>query len=209
MATAAFGDGQVAGTTGCNRYRASYLADGPALSFGPLATTMMACEAARDAVERAFIAALGATATHRIAGDALELADADGRVVLRFRAAPVLALGGTRWVATMINNGRGGVVGLIEGTEVSAVFGADGRVAGSGGCNQFSGPYALDGAALAIGPVAPTMKACPAPEGVGDQEAAYFAALGRVRHWSIREGRLELRAEDGALEVEFRAEPAE
>jgi hypothetical protein len=47
LATAVFVDGRVAGTTGCNRYDATYVADGPALSVGPLATTMMACEPAR------------------------------------------------------------------------------------------------------------------------------------------------------------------
>ena len=40
---------------------------------------------------------------------------------------------------------------------------------------------------------------------VGEQEAAYFGALARVATWSFREERLELRAADGALQVEFRA----
>jgi heat shock protein HslJ len=107
----------------------------------------------------------------------------------------------------MINNGRGGVASLVEGTVVTAEFGADGRVAGSGGCNQFSGGYTLEGDGLAIGPVASTRKACLEPEGVGEQEAAYLAALARVTTWSFREERLQLRAADGALQVEFRPAP--
>jgi heat shock protein HslJ len=208
LATAVLVNGRVAGTTGCNRYHATYIADGPALSVGPLATTMMACEPARDAVERAFITALGDIAAYAIHGEVLDLAQADGRVLLRFRAAPAQRLSGTRWVATAINNGRGGVVSALEGAEVFAVFGDDGRVSGSGGCNQFTGPYTVEGDALAIGPLAATLRACLAPEGVGEQEAACFAALGRVATWSVREGRLRLRAADGALEVELRAPDA-
>ena len=209
MATAVFADGRVAGTTGCNRYHAAYLADGPALSVGPLATTMMACEPARDAVERAFSAALGRVVTHAVVGDTLEMAGGDGRVALRFHAAPAQRLGGTRWVATGINNGRGGVVSALDGVEVFTVFGDDGRVSGSGGCNQFTGAYTVQGDALAIGPLAATLRACLAPEGVGEQETAFFAAMDQVATWSVREGRLRLRSADGALQVELRAPDAE
>ena len=207
MATAVFSDGVVAGSTGCNRYHAPYRLDGTALEVGPAAMTMMACEPERTEVERAFTTALGAVAGWAFAGDALELLDAEGRVTLRFEAATPPALVGTEWVATGINNGRGGVASAVAGVEVTAVFGVDGRVTGSGGCNRFFGPYALDGEQLAIGPLATTRMACFEPAGVGEQEAAYLAALGRVATWSIREDRLQLRDPDGALQVDLR--PAE
>jgi len=209
VATATFADGTVAGSTGCNRYHATYGADGARLAVEAVAMTMMACEPARTAVERAFTAALAAVTTYAIDRDALALADAAGEVLLHFRAVPAPRIDGTRWIATGINNGRGGVVSALEGVVVSAEFGDDGRVTGSGGCNRFSGRYTVDGAALAIGPVAATRKACLAPEGVGEQETSYFAALARVATWSIREERLHLRAEDGALQVEYRAAPGE
>jgi heat shock protein HslJ len=204
MATATFIDGSVAGSTGCNRYHAPYCVDEDRLKIELIAMTMMACDPERSAVESAFTSALGAAVTCAIAGARLDLVDADGRVVLRLRAVPALVLRGSRWIATMINNGRGGVAGLLEGTVVTAEFGTDGRVAGSGGCNQFSGGYTLEGDGLAIGPVASTRKAYLAPEGAGEQEAAYLAALARVTTWSFREERLQLRAADGALQVEFR-----
>jgi heat shock protein HslJ len=207
MATATFAAGTVTGTTGCNRYHGAYIVEGTRLTLGPVAMTRMACEPERSAVEQAFTGALALATTFAIEGEALELADADGRVVLRLRAVTPLVLVGTLWLATMINNGRGGVASLVDGTSVTAEFGADGRVAGSGGCNRFSGGYEVDGAALAIGPVAATRRACVAPAGVGEQESAYFAALARVATWSFREERLQLRAADGALQVEFRAAP--
>jgi len=207
MATAVFSDGVVAGSTGCNRYHAPYRLDGTSIEIGPAAMTMMACEPERAEVEWAFTAALASAAGWALAGDVLEVLDAEGRVTLRFEAATPPALVGTEWVAIGINNGRGGVAGALAGVEVTATFGEDGRVTGSGGCNRYFGPYALDGDALSIGPLASTRMACFEPAGVGEQETAYLAALGRVATWSIREDRLQLRDPDGALQVDFR--PAE
>jgi heat shock protein HslJ len=207
MATATFVGGSVAGSTGCNRYHAQCRVDEDRLAVAAIAMTMMACEPERSAVERAFTAALEAAVAFAIAGDRLDLADVGGRVVLRLRAVPALVLGGSRWIATMINNGRDGVAGVVEGIEVTAEFGTDGRVVGSGGCNRFSGEYTLEGDSLAIGPVASTRMACFEPEGVGEQESAYFAALARVASWTFREERLQLRAADGALQVELRPAP--
>ncbi len=209
LATAVFADSLVAGSTGCNRYHAPCRIDGPSLEIGPAAMTMMACEPERSEVERAFTAALAGAATYALAGDALDLLDAAGRVTLRLRAAPVPALVGTPWVAIAVNNGRGGVASALAGISVTATFGEDGRVTGSGGCNRFSGPYALDGAALSIGRLASTRMACLEPEGVGEQEAAFLAALERTTTWSIREDRLQLRDADGALQADFRVREAE
>jgi heat shock protein HslJ len=41
--------------------------------------------------------------------------------------------------------------------------------------------------------------------GVMEQETAFLAALGRVSRYEIDGDRLQLRAEDGALQVDFRA----
>ena len=209
LATAVFADGRIAGSTGCNRYHAPYRLDGAAIEIGPAAMTMMACEPERAEVERAFTTALASARAWALAGDELELRDGEGRVTLRFRAATGPALVGTEWVAIGINNGRGGVASVLEGVVVTATFGADRRVTGSGGCNRFFGPYTLDGSALTIGPLASTRRLCPEPAGVGEQEAAFLVALERSATWSIREDRLQLRAADGALQVDFRpaAEP--
>jgi heat shock protein HslJ len=208
-ATALFADGNVSGSTGCNRYSGACRATDDHILVTRLAMTMMACGPSQTAVERALTAALEAAATYAIDGDRLEMHAPDGRVSLRFRAARPPNLIGTRWTATMINNGRGGVASLIEGTEVDAVFGDDGQVAGSGGCNRYNGPYALDGAALTFGTLAATMKMCVTPEGIGGQETSYFAALARVATWSVEDDRLRLRAGDGALQVEFWTPPSD
>ena len=41
--TAAFQDGAVSGSSGCNSYSGSYETDGKEISFGPLVSTLMAC----------------------------------------------------------------------------------------------------------------------------------------------------------------------
>lgn len=205
-ASAVFADAGVSGSTGCNRFRATYEADDAALSIGPAATTMRACPPPADAVERAVLAALDATTGYAIAEGRLSLTDADGRVILVLEPS-TLELVGTEWSAIAINNGHQAVVSLIIGTQASLTFDAEGRVSGFGGCNRIFGAYEVDGDAIRIGPMASTRMLCAEPEGVGEQEAALLAALEAATSWTIRDGRLQLRDADGALQVDLR--PAE
>jgi heat shock protein HslJ len=62
-----------------------------------------------------------------------------------------------------------------DGVEMFVQFRGEGKVAGHGGCNRFSGTFNLDGAAITIGPLASTRMACPAP--VMQAETAFLAAL--------------------------------
>lgn len=71
---------------------------------------------------------------------------------------------------------------------------ANERVHGFGGCNSYSGSYTTHGAALAIGPVAATMRACLAhPE----QETNYLAMLAAVRRYTIHGDELTLEDDAG------------
>lgn len=79
-------------------------------------------------------------------------------------------------------------------------FQTDGRVAGLGGCNRLAGTYRVDGDRLTLGPLAATRMACP---DAMDVEPAFVAALGRVRGWTIADGRLRLLAADGSTLAAF------
>ncbi len=69
---------------------------------------------------------------------------------------------------------------------------ADGVATGSGGCNDFSGSYALDGASLSFADeMARTLRSC-APEAEAVEDA-YLSILADVVSWTIGESRLELR----------------
>ncbi len=202
-ATASFEGGTVSGTGGCNNYNGTYTLDGDTIKVGPLAMTRMACGDVQNALETAFTGLLGRVETWSVMGDTLELKTADGKVGLKFAAAAVPTLTGTRWLATGINNGKQAVVSIMGGVEVTAIFAEDGTVAGSGGCNEYSGPYTVDGTSIKIGPIAGTLKAC--AEDVNTQEAAYYAALEAATTFDFVNGSLELRDDGGALQVGYQA----
>jgi len=84
-----------------------------------------------------------------------------------------------------------------EGTVVTALFGADGNLSGSGGCNNFFTSYELDGDALTVdGPVASTMMAC---ERGMNQESVVLAALEGAQQIAFTaEGRLEISYDSGS-----------
>lgn len=73
-------------TVGCNMMRGGYETGAETLTFGPAASTMMACPDPLDRWERALGQTLAATAGHRIAGDTLVLLDAGGARLARLQA---------------------------------------------------------------------------------------------------------------------------
>ena len=78
---------RAAGSDGCNRFTGGYALEADKLSFGQLASTMMACMDGMEQAQR-FTAALGAAARYRSMGIHLELFDAAGTVLARFEARP-------------------------------------------------------------------------------------------------------------------------
>jgi putative lipoprotein len=82
---------------------------------------------------------------------------------------------------------------------------ADGKVAGSGGCNRYSGSTALKGAQIEFTPMASTMMAC-APA-LMDQETRYFAALTQADTVTFdRTGALLIRVKGETKPLLFRRE---
>jgi copper homeostasis protein (lipoprotein) len=79
-------EGRVAGSDGCNRLVGGYTVQGDGISFGQMASTMMACPGGTDVAKR-LSEALGAASGWRILGRRLELSDAAGRLLARFEAS--------------------------------------------------------------------------------------------------------------------------
>jgi putative lipoprotein len=99
---------------------------------------------------------------------------------------PSKGLVDTAWVVTSISGQA-----VVPDAPPTMAFGADGRVSGTGGCNQYSGPYEIDGAGIQFGDLASTLMLC---EGApGTQETAFFAALDGANAWRI--------GDDGTLEI--------
>jgi putative lipoprotein len=66
-------DGAVSGSSGCNTYNGDVTIDGTEVSFGPIASTMMACADDIMAVESAYQAALGDVNEGALENDTLTL----------------------------------------------------------------------------------------------------------------------------------------
>jgi heat shock protein HslJ len=114
-------------------------------------------------------------------------------------------LAGTDWTVIGYNNGRGGVVSVIIGTELTATFGADGTLTGSAGCNNYSAGYEVDGNNISIGLPISTLMACAEPEGIMEQEQEYLTALGTAATYQISGDRMEMRTAEGSTAVTFEA----
>jgi heat shock protein HslJ len=204
LATLSFEAGRAAGTDACNRYSTAYTRNGSQLQFGDrAAATLMACAPEVMQVANAFGAVLYDTRSYRIEFDTLTLYNADGQPLARLKQQ-ANQLAGTRWQVTAVNNGRQAVVGVLSDTTLTMVFGSDGKLSGSAGCNNFNAVYRADGAALRIEAPAATRMMCAQPEGRMAQEAQFLAALASATQ-ARREGdRLELRTAGGALAVSAR-----
>ena len=75
--------GRVAGTGGINRLMGDYRLDGPNLTFGALATTMMAGAPEQMELEGAFLAALARVETWSVDDDQLVLRDSEAAELIR------------------------------------------------------------------------------------------------------------------------------
>ena len=203
--TAEFGpDGRVTGNAGCNNYFAGYTVDGNNLTISQAGSTMMACEPTEIMDQEAgFLAALQSAATYSIAGDRLEIANADGETALTFQVVEPVGLVGTSWTAVMYNTGTQAVTNVREGVTITATFTEDGKLNGSAGCNNYMTSFTVDGNAISIQPPATTRKFCAEPAGVMEQETAFVTMLPEAAVYTISGDTLELRTADGALIASF------
>jgi heat shock protein HslJ len=199
--TIEFDGEQAHGTAACNSYGGSYRAgDDGSLSFDGFAVTEMGCEQPLMTVESAYLTALNDVTSFRIEGSLVLAGDG---VTLTFAEEPppeALPLVGTTWRLTTF--AVGDVVSSVIGdTKITATFSADHTVAGSAGCNRFSGTYTSTGNTLSFSPLVTTKMGC-----AGDvmaQESAFVDAMGSVASFSIQGARLLLLDVDSALLLSF------
>lgn len=189
------------GTDGCNQYRGSYQVNGDRITINDsIASTMMACPEPIMQQATAYYEALKLAVNFKIADQQLTLLNSKGEVVATF-AAQNRALSGTTWTVTGYNNGKQAVVSVLSGSTLTIIFGEDGRLSGSAGCNTYMTSYEVSDQSLRIGQIASTRMLCNEPEGVMEQETQFLEALGTAATYRIDGERLELRTSDGALAV--------
>jgi heat shock protein HslJ len=194
-----FEKGRAVGHDGCNRFTAPYKAQGTALEIVLGPSTMMACPPERVHQAQAFLAALGGARGYRIDGDRLVLTDFEGGALATLARQPA-ALAGTSWRATAVNNGKQAVVSVVKDSEPTLEFLADGKAAGSAGCNRYTTTYSASGSKLTFAAAAATRKMCARPE-IMEQEQSFLSALATVASARFEGDRLELRTAADALAV--------
>ncbi len=197
-----FENSRLFGSAGCNRYFGFYSEDAAGkLRFERVGTTLKWCLPNEIMVqERLFKEMLKATVRFSIT--------ADGKLTLNDAADAALAvfnpqsqeLAGTSWQATSIEGSS-----LVFGSTITVIFGADGKVGGSAGCNSYSGGYTASAAdkTIDVDQITSTRMMCHEPAGVMEQENAFIVALESAATYRIERGFLDMRKADGSSAVTF------
>jgi heat shock protein HslJ len=200
--TALFESGRVSGHGGCNMYSGSYVTEGNNITISGVLSTMMFCYDNISTQESEYLLNLQNATKYSISGNLLRMMNANGSVILTYSVAQPLPLIGTNWSMLNYNNGRA-LFGALAGTEVTALFSADGNLTGTAGCNNYKASYQVDNNSIEIGPTATARKLCSEPEGIMEQEKDYLAALESAARYSIDRQQLVLFFENDSMAAIF------
>jgi heat shock protein HslJ len=183
----------------CNTVLGTYSVNGAALTIQLGPSTLVGCPP--DSQADQFVADLSQVASYTVGQGSLRLGlrTPGGEMLLAPRPLPELV--GPDWQLNAYNNGRGGVQSVLADSKSDAVFGTDGRVTGSAGCNRYMGGYQASSGSLTIGPLATTRMAC--EQALMDQEAAYIQALESTAEYAFDNDMLVLRDASGAIQAIF------
>jgi heat shock protein HslJ len=124
-------------------------------------------------------------------------------ITLAGQAGDLPSLVGPTWVAVEL---AGMPVPAEPASGQPAIaFVANGRVAGTDGCNRVSASYTLNGERITFGPMIATRMACP---GSDEVERRFAGALAGTSGWRIANGRLEFYGATGTPLAIFAVRPA-
>jgi len=186
-------EGQVGGSTGCNRYGGGYTLDGQALTFSAMFMTEMACvDSSLMAQERAFLDALGAVNRYEIVDGQLILYYGEGQQLV-FEA--VINVIGTQWQLEAFVTGDA-ASSLIVDTSITLELREDGG-AGGRACNTYRTTYTMEDTRITFGPINSTRMAC--QQDIMAQETAYLRALESATGYEIVGDQLVITHAEGQL----------
>ena len=112
-------------------------------------------------------------------------------------------LEGTNWVLDSYFDGVGAMVRPVQGTAITAVFGVDGNMTGSSGCNTYGAGYTVDGNSISINTPAGTNVFCETPSGIMEQEQQYLSLLPMATSFNLSSGFLTMTDANGRLILQF------
>ena len=190
-------DGTLSGSAGCNNYTTSYELAGDQLTVAsPIASTMMYCEAGM-AQETAFLTALQSAGRIAFTPEGrLEIFYDLGSITER---KMVFVPGETPLVNTVwVLNSMGdpnNPTDVESGMIITAIFGEEGNLSGSSGCNNYVASYTLQDNQIEIQQPISTLRACTLGM---EQEAAYLKALESAETYQIKGASLEITYDGGS-----------
>ena len=186
-------DGKLSGSGGCNQYSAEYTTTASnGITITQPINTLMACGEPIMQQETLYLSALQQATKYEISGDQLTLFDKYGTKLLIYQkhVGMPATIGGT-WNLFSYNNGKGGIETVIIGSKTTAVFGADWKLSGTGGCNQYSADYTTTASnGITITQPASTRMAC--ENNLMQQETQYLSLLPTAAKYEISGDQLTL-----------------
>jgi heat shock protein HslJ len=119
---------------------------------------------------------------------------------------PLPPLPGT-WFLVSGHAGKG-TINAVPGANITAIFGVDGTVSGSAGCNRYVASFVATVSAITIGTPAVTHGTCDSPSGVMTQESLYLSALRGASTYLIQDEVLTISDSSGNTVLTFRRSEA-
>lgn len=168
--TLTFGEDQISGSAGVNRYFAPYMIDGDNLSVQAVGTTRMMGPEDLMKQEMDYTASLQEAEKIAMEGGKLKITTNKGRVLTFTQKEMSME---EKLVGRTFN-----LEGAMEEFPITLNFAED-RISGKSGVNNYSAGYELDGKRLSISPqIISTMMA--GPEEVMQQESEYLSNLSQA-----------------------------
>ena len=118
------------------------------------------------------------------------------------RASAGVSMTRANWTLQSYADSTGTLITVQPGTKVTAVFGSDGRINGSAGCNQYGAAYTVRDYAISISPPVSTKILC-SSQFVIQQESDYLNDLSGVAELRISESGLRLFDRSGKTVLVF------
>jgi heat shock protein HslJ len=184
-------DWTVSGTAGCNQYSAGYATTASnGITIAQPTMTLMACANNVMQQEIQYLSLMQKATKFEISGDQLTLFDSSGTKLLIYDKHVPVPLSGT-WNLFSYNNGKGAIQSVMVGSTTNAVFGSNGKLSGTGGCNQYSADYTTSSSnGITITQPTSTMMAC--AESFMQQETQYLSLLPTAAKYEISGDQLTL-----------------
>jgi len=154
-------DGRLVANAGCNSMQGPVSTADGRLKAADLSMTGIGCNAALHAQDDWLAKLLGGTPSWQLQQDTLTVTSGTTTLTLLDRkvAEPDLPLEGTTWKLSSVIDGE--VASHQAAGEKAYLRFSDGKVSGSTGCNDLSGPATVAGDKITFGAIATTRRGCP------------------------------------------------